>query len=120
MAPMNTSRTAIPTPASHRSQQTSRPTSPGSIYREMAWSYKAAMSAAGTDRSGRYRGDAPVHPLEAAAILDPSRLQHVTGVLPRNLARLKGVPLSRKELAQLQWVQRLPDVYPTKRPKGLF
>ncbi|KAI1400722.1 hypothetical protein F4819DRAFT_359960 [Hypoxylon fuscum] len=107
--PSTSSGSKTSTPAQSRNPTTMATTKLGQSWnRSTCHTY----SAPGRQQHGR--------PLEAAAILNNPRLQQVTGLHPRKASWWNGMQPPRDELARLQWVMSLPDLYPVKRPRGNF
>ncbi|KAI4866556.1 hypothetical protein F4820DRAFT_245779 [Hypoxylon rubiginosum] len=104
----------------------SRPSFSGSKSSTPAQSHKSITTATKSvqTRSSSHISTSgqPQHsrPLEAAAILSNPRLRQVTGLHPRKASWWNGLQPPADELARLQWVMSLPDVYPVKRPKGNY
>ncbi|KAI1780746.1 hypothetical protein F4818DRAFT_15297 [Hypoxylon cercidicola] len=109
----------VRTPSSKASSSGSKPSAPAQSHRPITTATKSGQTRINNHKStsGQSQGS---RPLEAAAILSNPRLRQVTGLHPRKASWWNGLQPPSEELARLQWVMSLPDVYPIKRPKGNF
>ncbi|KAI6093037.1 hypothetical protein F4821DRAFT_253784 [Hypoxylon rubiginosum] len=112
------SRAQIQTPNA-RPSSASKPSAPAQSHKPITTATRSAPTRSSSHNNTSAQAQAQNgRPLEAAAILSNPRLRQVTGLHPRKATWWNGVQPPLDELARLQWVMSLPDVYPVKRPKG--